>query len=205
MQASYIVNPSNPDEYWYNMTLLETEVYNFNINYNPTLKQTKLWVNAVVRDDAGKPIGILGTGIPLTDMIQEMYNGLDSLITMYLYNDGEEITGALDYSIVEKKMPILEKMPQIAELDYMAKDLSFESKSGSDYVFASIPLVGWHLAMQRDYTFNDFIVNGRTALIAGIICNYENQYGRNVCRSQKNQREWYGAFGDFGKDEGFYY
>lgn len=56
------------------MTLLETEVYNFNINYNPTLKQTNLWGNAVVSDDAGKPIGILGTGIPLTDMIQEMYN-----------------------------------------------------------------------------------------------------------------------------------
>lgn len=85
---------------------------------------------------------------------------------MYLYNDGEEITGALDDSIVEKKMPILEKMPQIAELDYMAKDLSFESKSRSDYVFESIPLAGWHLAMQRDYTFNDFIVNGSTALIA---------------------------------------
>ena len=169
MQASYVVNPSNPDEYWYNMTLLETQVYNFNINYNPTLKQTNLWVNAVVRDDAGKPIGILGTGIPLTDMIQEMYKGLDPLITMYLYNDAQEITGALDDSIIEKKLPILEKMPQVAELDYLTKDISFESKTASDFVFASIPLVGWHLAMQRDYTFADFILNGRTALIAGII------------------------------------
>ena len=33
MQASYVVNPDNPDDYWYNMTMLETEVYNFNINY----------------------------------------------------------------------------------------------------------------------------------------------------------------------------
>ena len=169
MKASYIVDPSNPDEYWYNMTLLETEVYNFNINYNPSLKQTNLWVNAVVRDDNGKPIGIVGTGIPLTSMIQEMYNGLDPLITMYLYNDGEEITGALDDSIIEKKIPILERMPDIAELDYMTKDLTFESRAGTDFVFASIPLVGWHLAMQRDYTLSDFFFNGRTALIAGIV------------------------------------
>ena len=169
MQASYVVNPSNPDEYWYNMTLLETEVYNFNINYNPTLKQTNLWVNAVVRDDAGKPIGILGTGIPLTDMIQEMYTGLDSSITMYLYNDAEEITGALDDSIIEHKLPILDRMPQIAALDYKTKDLSFDSRSGKDYVFASIPLVGWHLVMEKPYTLMDFITNGRTALIAGIV------------------------------------
>ena len=33
--AVNIINPANPDEYWYNMTLYDTELYNFNINYNP--------------------------------------------------------------------------------------------------------------------------------------------------------------------------
>ncbi len=169
MQPSYVVDPSKPDEYWYNMTMFETEVYNFNINYNPSLKQTNLWVNAVVRDDKGNAIGIVGTGIPLTSMIQEMYNGLNSSITMYLYNDGEEITGTLDDSIIEKKIPVLDRMPEIAEFDYKPSDISFESKSKTDFVFAAIPLVGWHLAMKKDYTFTDFIVNGRTALMAGII------------------------------------
>ncbi len=169
MQASYVVNPSNPDEYWYNMTLLETQVYNFNINYNPTLKQTNLWVNAVVRDDAGKPIGILGTGIPLTSMINEMYANLDSSITMYLFNDLEEITGALDDSILEKKLPIHDRMPEIKTLDYKPKDISFETTSSTDFIFASIPLVGWHIAMEKPYTLRDFIINGRTALIAGIV------------------------------------
>ncbi len=169
MQASYVVNPDNPDDYWYNMTMLETEVYNFNINYNPQLKQTNLWVNAVVRDDNGKAIGIVGTGIPLTSMIQEMYHGLDSAITMYLYNDGEEITGAIDDSIIEKKLPILETMPEIANFNYMPEDISFESEPRTDYVFAAIPLVSWHLVMEKNYTFMDFITNGRVALIAGIV------------------------------------
>ena len=169
MQASYVVKPENPDEYWYNMTLHETEVYNFNINYNPSLKQTNLWVNAVVRDNAGKPIGIVGTGIPLTNMIQEMYENLGSSITMYLYNDADEITGALDDSIVEKKVHINEEMPQIVDFDFKPKDISYESRAGSDYVFAAIPLVGWHIVMQKNYTFADFISFGRTALIAGIV------------------------------------
>ena len=169
MNASYVVDPSDPNEYWYNMTMKETDVYNFNINYNPSLKQTNLWVNAVVRDSRGNAIGIVGTGIPLTNMIKEMYDGLGSDVLMYLYNDGEEVTGALDDSILEKKIPILELMPQIADFNYMPKDISFESKGASDFVFASIPLVGWHLAIQMNYTIADFFRQGRTSLIAGIV------------------------------------
>ena len=126
MQPSYVVNPSDPNDYWYNMTMYETDVYNFNINYNPQLKQTNLWVNAVVKEN-GKSIGMLGTGIPLTSMINEMYDGLDPAITMYLFNDAQEITGALDDSIVEKKLPILERMPELSDFDFMPKDISFES------------------------------------------------------------------------------
>ena len=168
MQPSYVVDPSDPNEYWYNMTLYETDVYNFNINYNPTLKQTNLWVNAVIRDN-GKPIGMLGTGVPLTSMIKDMYDGLDPSITMYLYNDAEEITGALDDSILEKKIPILDRMPQLKGFDYMPADISFEDSKTSDFVLAAIPLVSWHLAMQKDYTLSDFFSYGRTALIAGIV------------------------------------
>ena len=168
MQPSYVVDPSNPDDYWYNMTLYETDVYNFNINYNPQIKQTNLWVNAVVKEN-GKSIGMLGTGIPLTSMINEMYDGLDSSITMYLYNASQEITGALDDSILEKKIPILDMMPQLKNFDLMPEDIAFEDAGKSDFVLAAIPLVSWHLVMQKDYTFHDFIKYGRTALIAGIV------------------------------------
>ena len=168
MQPSYVVNPSNPDDYWYNMTMYETDVYNFNINYNPQLKQTNLWVNAVVKEN-GKSIGMLGTGIPLTEMIHEMYDGLSSEITMYLFNDLEEITGALDDSILEKKLQVTERMPDITSFDYKPKDISFESNPKGDFAFASIPLVGWHLAMKKGYDIHEFFEHGTTALIAGII------------------------------------
>ena len=168
MQPSYVVNPSDPNDYWYNMTMYETDVYNFNINYNPQLKQTNLWVNAVVKEN-GKSIGMLGTGIPLTSMINEMYDGLDPSINMYLFNDSKEITGALDDSIIEKKIQILEQMPELEGFDFMPKDVSFESSVSKDFVFAPIPLVSWHIALEKTYTMSDFIKNGRTALIAGIV------------------------------------
>ena len=168
MQYSYTLDPDNPDEYWYNMTMYETDVYNFNINYNPSLKQTNLWVNAVVKDN-GKPIGVIGTGIPLTNMIAEMYEGLDPRITMYLFNDGLEITGALDDSIIEHKKSILEEIPQIQSINYLAEDVSFATIKSSEYVLAPMSLVGWHMVLFKTYTGKDYIDYGLTAIIAGII------------------------------------
>ena len=168
MKAAYVVDPSKESEYWYNMTMYETDVYNFNINYNPEIKQTNLWVNAVVRDN-GKPIGIVGTGIPLTSMIHDMYQGLDSSITMYLYNDNQEITGALDDSILDKKLPLLDLMPHAKNFDLFPEDIDFIADKDRCFVFANIPIVKWHLAMQENYKTKDFIKHGKTALIAGFI------------------------------------
>ena len=168
MEYSYDVNPDNPDEYWYNMTMYETDVYNFNINYNPSLKQTNLWVNAVVKD-GGKPLGIIGTGIPLTDMITEMYDGLDPRVTMYLFNDGLEITGALDDSIIEQKVSIMDVLPQLEKVDYSTKDVSFETIKNSEYVIADMSLVSWHMVLFKTYSTQDYFSFGRVAIISAII------------------------------------
>ncbi len=168
MQYSYTLDPSDPNEYWYNMTMYETDIYNFNINYNPSLKQTNLWVNAVVKDE-GKPIGVIGTGIPLTDMIAEMYDGLDSRTTMYLFNDGLEVTGALDDSIVENKKSILEVLPQIEAIEYMPAELSYSTIKKSEFVLAPMKLVGWHMVLFKTYATADYFNFGRVAIISGII------------------------------------
>ena len=137
MEYSYTVNPNSPNDYWYNMTLYETDEYNFNINYNPTLGTTNLWVNAVVKDN-GTPIGIVGTGIPLTDMIHDMYDGLDDSILMYLYNNSLEITGALDNSILEKIMSELSGLKsEINNLKFdfetlKSQESESEAESGTD-------------------------------------------------------------------------
>ena len=171
MEYVYTLDPDNPDDYWYNMTMYETDVYNFNINYNPSLKQTNLWVNAVVKDN-GKPIGVIGTGIPLTDMITEMYEGLDARTTMYLYNDGLEITGALDDSIIENKVSILNVLPQLESIDYMNKELDYATIKSSEYVLAPMNLVGWHMILFKTYSTIDFLSFGRVAIISGIIAAF---------------------------------
>ena len=106
MKFSYIVDPKNPDDYWYNMTLYETDVYNFNINYNAEMDMTCLWLNAVVRDESGKAIGMAGTGIELDNFINKCYKTLGKGVNLYFFNENKEITGAQDKQLLLEKASI---------------------------------------------------------------------------------------------------
>jgi signal transduction histidine kinase/CheY-like chemotaxis protein/HPt (histidine-containing phosphotransfer) domain-containing protein len=106
----YLVNPDDPRNYWYNLTLYETEEYIFNINYNPDLEQIYLWVNVPIftEEQTGrKPIGMLGTGINLTDFsnfIASGYQEFDKNITPYMFNKYNEITSAANCELVKNKV-----------------------------------------------------------------------------------------------------
>ena len=107
MEYSYTINPDNPADYWYKMTLYDTDVYNFNINYNADLDMTCLWLNAVVRDKKMKPLGMSGTGIELDSFISKCYESLDDSITMYFFNETKEITGSKDKQALLDKLHIV--------------------------------------------------------------------------------------------------
>ncbi|MCR5723741.1 MAG: methyl-accepting chemotaxis protein [Treponema sp.] len=156
MQLAYVLDPENPSESWYKMTMYETDEYNFNINYNPQLKNTNLWVNAVIKEN-GKPVGVVGTGIPLTDMIANLYEGLDARCTMYLYDDTLEITGSLDDSILEEKRKVTDMFPYLAKIDCMPASLTFASFSGGEYALSPLSLIRWHMALFTPYTKASFI------------------------------------------------
>ena len=98
----YIVDPDDPDNYWYPMTLNETGLYNFNINYNPDLNVTNLWINAPVTG-GGKPLGIVGTGIELSSFIDMVYKDYRSRAELFFFNETGEITGARDIALVAGK------------------------------------------------------------------------------------------------------
>ena len=168
MEYSYTVNPQNPDDYWYNMTLYETDEYNFNINYNPMLGETFVWVNAVVRDGTGRPVGMAGTGIPLGDFINVTYNGLRRDMTMYLYNNALEITGAEDASILKDKINVTERLPFLSTLQNSTPaSMEFHSSSGGEYLLAPLALVGWHLVLHTPFTAGALFKN---AVLPLVIC-----------------------------------
>ncbi|MDR0501835.1 MAG: response regulator [Treponema sp.] len=155
----YIVDPDDPESYWYNLTLYRTERYNFNINYNHNMQQINLWINVpVFSEKVGKenPIGMLGTGINLSefsDFIVNAYKDFDENITPYTFNKFDEITSAANYDIVYNKARLDEHLGDTGtEILKAARGLpDGESHrfiyDDRIYLVSSIPEMEWFLAV----------------------------------------------------------
>ena len=174
----YTVDPEDPDSYWYKMTLYETEVYNFNINYNPEIQKTLLWINAPVFDSTRRPIGLVGTGIDLTEFVDSIYQGQNGGKTMYFFNAIGEITGAKDTELIMNKITIdkvlKETGPEILAWvnDHSAGKTAETLRifNGSEGIIAvdEIPALDWYTAAIVRLTFADYL-NSMTGLFLAMI------------------------------------
>ena len=147
----FLLDPESPDNYWYPMTLYETEVYNFNINYNPDLNVTNLWVNAPVFDENHKPLGMLGTGINLTTFIDSIYEHYEGRADLYFFNAAGEITGAKDIALVTAKRNFAEEFGETGVRIYnQALSLTSDEIQALDtplgeVAFGTVPLLEWYV------------------------------------------------------------
>ncbi|MCL1957971.1 MAG: methyl-accepting chemotaxis protein [Spirochaetes bacterium] len=165
----YKVDTENPDNYWYKMTLYETEKYNFNINYNPEIQKTLLFINAPVFDSRHTPIGLVGTGIDLTEFINNIYQNYKGDAELYLFNDLNEITGSKDVSLVTNKTTLdkaigntgVEIINRVAK----AKDESqFFNVPEGVATITNVPSLNWHIAAILPLTLANALNSGMTLL-----------------------------------------
>jgi signal transduction histidine kinase/CheY-like chemotaxis protein len=152
----------DPVNYWYKLTLYETELYNFNINYNPELQTTKVWLNAPVFDNNHKPIGILGTGIELSKFINTIFQDIPSKVQLYFFNAYGEISGAKDIILVEEKRNIEHEMIGISTgILEKAKNLepgeiqTFDVPSGI-MAIGSLPILEWNTVAFMPDSIDDY-------------------------------------------------
>jgi methyl-accepting chemotaxis protein len=180
----YTVDAEDPGNYWYKMTLYETEKYNFNINYNPEAKKIMLWINATVFDTSkpsnmgrgkGLPIGLVGTGIDLTAFITSIYKGYKGSAALYLFNEDKEITGASDSSLVTEKVKIDSHLGHIGE--EIIKGIPEVKKSGF-YSFnmsgdvtavGQIPALSWYIAAIQHVGVSEVLGTSMTFLFLAMI------------------------------------
>jgi signal transduction histidine kinase/CheY-like chemotaxis protein len=148
----YKLDPEDPENYWYNMTLYETEDYNFNINYNPDLRSTKLWINAPVFDSEHKPVGMVGAGIELSAFINIIYRYIKDGVDLYLFNAAGEIYGARNPYLIADKINIMDELDSTGiDILSTAKSLkdgetrSFDVPHGK-IALGTIPSLEWYAA-----------------------------------------------------------
>jgi len=166
----YTVDPENPDNYWYKMTLFETEKYNFNINYNPEIKKIMLWINAPVFDSGHKPIGLVGTGIDLSEFVDSLYQRSRGNGAMYFFNNAGEITGAPDTNLIANKVLIDKELKETGrEILARAKDLKAEDIysfifPGAAVAVGRIPALDWFITAIIPMTLSDYLSTTMTVI-----------------------------------------
>jgi methyl-accepting chemotaxis protein len=152
-EYAYTVDPDDPEHYWYNMTMYETKKYNFNINYNPALGITNLWINAPVFNSDHKPVAILGTGMNLSDFLTGIYQNYPEKADLYFFNSAGEITGARNTQLVADKIKLDKELGQTGEdilagMRYLetAEIKYFKTKDYNGVAaFGAIPALDWYV------------------------------------------------------------
>jgi methyl-accepting chemotaxis protein len=163
----YTLDPGDSAEYWYNMTLYETERFNFNINYNDNLKKTMLWINAPVFSQ-GRAVGVVGTGIELTGFIASLYENVSGDTSLYLFNRQGEITGAPDDQLLIDKVSLTgflgtagsailsraENLDDTQIVSFVAGD--------QEIAIGRLPLLDWHIAGLEPITLTLYLQSTMT-------------------------------------------
>ena len=161
-KSPYVLDPSSKENYWYNMTLYETETYNFNINYNPDLHETNLWVNVPIFSDNKNPVGMMGTSIRIDDFLKSVIT-VDDTVSLFMFNKFSEITVARDIRFVLDKVLLSDHLGEIGEkIIQLAKkmydtDMEFFVHDDVMYCISSVPLLHWYLVCSASIKFSTLV------------------------------------------------
>lgn len=70
-ELRYTLHADNPENRWFFETLNKGNPCLLNVDHDVKIGVTKLWINCVVRA-GGTPVGVIGSGIELTDFIRDV-------------------------------------------------------------------------------------------------------------------------------------
>lgn len=96
----YILNPESDADSWFFSTLRNTENYNLNVDTNPELDTTKVWLNMVVKDHDGSVLALAGSGLDLSTFIRDFITSDDPGVTPMIIDAQGAIQAHSDRSLI---------------------------------------------------------------------------------------------------------
>lgn len=120
----------NSSDSWFFDALRRVDTFEVHLNYDALIRQTKVWINAIIRDSRGDKIGIGGTGIDLTEFLQEIVLTDEPGTAVILIDRRGIIQAHHDKALVErnaleqdsdKRTTIFQLLEQPAEAEQLKK------------------------------------------------------------------------------------
>jgi len=171
----YTLNIDDPDNYWYKMTLYETTLFNFNINYNEEMQRVMLFINAPVFDSGRTPIGLVGTGIDLTEFVDSIYRDYTNIDPLYFFNDLGEITGARDARLLANKVTLDMELtgtgPEILAWVKSNQTNTIHTFNGREGIVAvgPIPSLSWYVVAVHPLALGDYLDTSMTVIFIAMM------------------------------------
>ena len=165
----YTMNKREPSSEWYVSLMNSDKSYEFNVNYDIGLKQTFMWVNCIVRNQNNDFLGLIGTGIPISEFVNSLYSDLPENYAMYIYNDALETTGSMDLQHLENKTPITEIIPDFRGREDELAEIgeTFIAEENTVYAFEPLGEICWNIVVAKNYTVPAFIAG---AIVPASLC-----------------------------------
>jgi signal transduction histidine kinase len=185
-QLRYTLSPDKPGDAWFYATIKNSNDYQINVDPDIHLGVTKVWINVLLRD-GDKVLGVLGTGLDLTDFIRNVADipqpGVTNLFVdrnaaIQIYRD----IGYIDFSSITKSsnqqhsIDLLLEQPDdrawirqaISQLAHGGSSVvtKFVQIGGKRYLagVVALPEVGWYDITLLDLTVllpqHDFLEMG---------------------------------------------
>ena len=103
-QLRYTLDPAKPADAWFYATIKSADDYNLNVDANPSLGVTKVWINVPLRD-GDKVLGVLGTGLDMSSFTRYVADAPQSGMTNLLIDRNAAIqiyrdTGSTDFPAI---------------------------------------------------------------------------------------------------------
>ncbi len=118
-ELRYTLQETNPADAWFYATIRSGHDYHINVDPEPMLGVTKVWINVLLRD-GGKVLGVIGTGLDLSDFIRNVADinqpGITNLFVdrdgaIQIYRDVQYI----DFSSIAKSADKRRSIDQLLE------------------------------------------------------------------------------------------
>lgn len=100
-QPRYTLNPQDPKDAWFFATLKSPRAYEINVNPDEKLKVTKVWFNVLVRNEAGKVLGLAGTGFDLSRFLGDFVAAREKGVVTMVVNRQGVIQAHPDPTLIE--------------------------------------------------------------------------------------------------------
>lgn len=121
-----ILRQDNPSDAWFYKTMRTLDTFQLNLDYNVLIRQIKVWINVIIRDEQGNKIGIGGTGIDLTDFLSEIVDASEPGVSAILVDRRGVIQAHRDRKLVERNA--LEQNPDNKTTIYKLLDNAEEAQ-----------------------------------------------------------------------------